>query len=122
MILDIANVMYDTNELPASEELWVLGIKGSLDEWQDQTLFDDVLRNGKLRFGNGSDGKNKDELVILYGDFGYGSPLTVTRIGDDVWTIEGDWAEVARQGKGNANFDVLGSGAIPFKVTYDGTP
>jgi hypothetical protein len=118
--LSIADVV-DPNELPANEEFWTLAIRNvHLDDWRSQALGAAVLRNGKLSFGK----EPNDDLVILYGDFDYGTPLTVIRTDDDVWTIESlplDTAVVARQGKGNANFIPLGSGAVPFKVTYDGT-
>lgn len=114
--LDIADVMDDPTDLPANADFWTLAMPVSLDDLRSQAENVPVDRNGRLAFG-----KRKDVLVILYGDFDHGFPLIVTRTGVDVWTIEGELADVARQAKGNAKFDVLGSGYVPFKVTYDGT-
>jgi hypothetical protein len=107
----------DPIDLPANEDFWTLAIPVHLDDWRSQELDVGVSRDGRLSFGN----EPKDVAIILYGAFGLGDPLIVTRIDDDVWTIEGNQAVVARQGKGNANFNVLGFGAMPFKVIYDGT-
>ena len=121
---DFINNGLDPSELPAEQNLWIIGIHDfSLEEWRAQTLNAGIERPGKIRFGKGGDLAN-----VLYGLFGHGTSLTVTRIstdpagmdlGEDLWTIEsfpGDTAVFAR-GQGPA----LGVGSMPFEVLYDGT-
>ena len=142
--LDFADMIgngLDPNDLPADEDFWSLALFDSLDDWRSQDLNVPITRKGRVKFGNAP----KDQAFILYGAFGRGNLLTVTRIssdpdgvdlGEDLWTIQsfgpgedpddpggpGDTAVFARQSKGgNAVIISLGSGPMPFKVIYDGT-
>ena len=108
--------------LPASEDFWVLYVQGTLQEWRDQPLYDDnvqsteVKRVGRLRFGT----KGVDYAYVNYGAAPTwdGAPLTVKRIGTDMWTIEskpGDAAHLFREKE-----VLFGYAPMPFLITYYG--
>jgi hypothetical protein len=112
--LDFTGQSIEPGFLPASQNIWILWVKGNLTDWRGQDIGMPVLRQGNLLFGQ----TGKDEADVSYGRWG-GSYLTVTRTGADVWTIESlptDEAvfyrhDVARE---------FGSGPMPFRVTYSG--
>ena len=116
--LDFTGLDIDSAFFPKSENIWILWVKGTLAEWRDQQLEAPVLRKGNLFFGQ----TGKDEANVSYGRWGDETQrdlLTVTRTGDDVWTIEslpGDLAYFYRQDAGKG----FGSGLMPFQVTYEG--
>jgi hypothetical protein len=126
--------------LPAEENVWVLNVQGTLDDFRAQGVDGNqnpVLRKGNLRFGT-----NRDAANVGFGTFRstfpdgpLGDLLTVTRIGtadsddpdnyanpDDVWTIESLATDEAVLYRNNPDGipDVCGRGPMPFLVTYDG--
>jgi len=111
--LDFGGLDIDPTFFPASENIWILWIKGTLAEWRAQETDDPVLREGKLHFGQ----TGKDEANVSYGRWDESSYLTVTRTGTGVWTIESlddNEAVFYRQDVG------MRSGPMPFLVTYNG--
>lgn len=108
---------------PTTQNIWILWLNGSLTDWRDQTLNQPVLRMGNLLIGQ----TGKDEAGISYGRWGpdgegqKGNLLTVTRIDEDVWTIESltiDSARFYRQtGKGWTWYELA---PMPFRLTYNG--
>jgi hypothetical protein len=112
----------DPDYFPADQIIWNLNIvrddpdKSTLDEFRALPLDVPVLRVGNLLLGQ----TGKDEASISFGrwpELG-ASKLTVTRIGEDVWTIESlatDEAVFYRHGPIE-----YGRGPMPFKITYTG--
>lgn len=101
---------------PENPYVWSLHVQGTLQDWRAQELNVPVLRDGDIYFGN----NGNDEAHINYGAGSSwdGDQLTVTRIGDDVWTIESfdtDKAQLRRQGES------FGFTPMPFNIDYDGT-
>jgi len=121
----------DNSCLPADENIWILGVNGTLTDWRTQTPGAGVKRHGNLHFGK----TGKDEANVSFGRFGVGDPLTVTLLeaGVDVWTIEsfgpgedpddpagpGDTAVLWRDLVDGIAVECA-SGPMPFKVTYEG--
>ncbi len=105
---------FDETLLPAEVNIWILGVNGTLADWRAQDLDTEVLREGNLFFGK----TGNEEASVSYGRWG-GDNLTVTRIDDDVWTIESFTSNTAVVGTNNLS-SVFGSGPMPFKVTYNG--
>ncbi len=111
--LDFVGLDINPAFFPASPDVWILGVQGTLQEWRAQDLNTGVLRKGNLFFGQ----TGKDEANVSYGRWG-GNYLTVTRTDVDVWTIESlptDYAFFYRQDLGG-----FGTGPMPFQVTYEG--
>jgi hypothetical protein len=105
--------------LPADQNVWILGVDGTLAEWRAQDLNAGVLRDGNLHFGK----TGKDEANVSFGRFGRGDDLTVTRTDVDVWTIESLAGNTAVLWRDLVDGTAVpcASGSMPFKVTYDGT-
>ena len=124
----------DPKDLPAEQNIWILGVNGTLADWRAQGVGVNpvtVMRKGNLHFGK----TGKDEANVSFGRFDVGDPLTVTRIGtaapddpdnyanpDDVWTIESFATDTAVLWRDLVDGTAVpcGSGSMPFLVTYDG--
>jgi len=107
---------------PTTQNIWILGLNGSLADWRAQAEGVPVPRMGNLLIGQ----TGKDEAGISYGRWGpdgeeQGDLLTVTRIDEDVWTIESFATNLARfyrhTGKGWEWYELA---PMPFQVTYYG--
>lgn len=110
---------------PTTQNIWILGLNGSLADWRAQDEGVAVLRMGNLLIGQ----TGKDEAGISYGRWGpdgegqegKGDRLTVIRTGPDKWTIESPATDSARfyrqTGKGWTWYELA---PMPFKVTYYG--
>ena len=116
-VLDFDGLDIDSAFLPASQDFWVLYVQGTLEAFRNVPIDDvGVTRVGRLRFGT----KGVDAAYVNYGaaPTWNGAPLTVKRIGTDVWTIEskpGDEAHLFRE-KG----EEFGYASMPFLITYYG--
>jgi hypothetical protein len=115
--LDFDGLTIDPAFFPKSENIWILGVNGTLAEWRAQTENVGVLRKGNLHFGQ----TGKDEANVSYGRWG-GDYLTVTRTGTDVWTIESFATNTAVLWRDLVDGIAVecGSGPMPFLVTYNG--
>mgnify|MGYP000459830716 CR=1 FL=1 len=108
---------------PTTQKIWILWLNGSLADWREQTLNVPVLRMGNLLIGQ----TGKDEAGISFGKWGpdgegqKGDLLSVTRTGENQWTIESFATDSARfyrhTGKGWTWYELK---PMPFQVTYYG--
>jgi hypothetical protein len=108
---------------PATQNIWILWLSGSIADWRDQALGASVLRAGNLLIGQ----TGKDEAGISFGKWGpdgegqKGGLLSVTRTGVDEWTIESLTTDLARfyrhTGTGWTWYELK---PMPFRVTYHG--
>ena len=118
LVLDFEGLNINPVFIPANQDMWELIVKGTLQDWREQDIGVPVLRDGYIYFGV----RGKDEARLNYGLGSLdGDPLTVTRKGDDVWTIESFDTDIAKFYRPDLGDLDCGSGPMPFKIDYDGT-
>ena len=114
----------DPDFFPATQNIWILCIPNSGTQFRELVNGSSSDMTGYLMIGQ----TGKDEAGISYGQWGpdgdgeKGDPLTVTRTGDNTWTIESKDTDLARfyrqTGKGWMWYELA---PMPFKITYNGT-